>query len=326
MELKEKVLGFIRRQRLVTAGQTLVLGVSGGADSVVLAHVVDELRHELSVTLHMAHFNHRLRRGSDRDQKFVERLAAQLNIPLTIGVRRGKALSGKVPEERARQWRFKFFAGVVRCLNADAVVLAHTQNDVAETVLMRMLRGSGLYGLRAILPERRIEGVKVIRPLMEVTRNEVEAYIRRRKLGHCTDETNVRTDYLRNKVRLELLPLLGREYNPQICAVLAGLAKTAGEDYDLLQESFLQRAKENLVTSKGKVKIGLNFLARQHTAMRRMFMRHAFERLTGDVKQMTFAHIAQAQEMLERAPVGSIVHWPRSVKVVKGRKYLEFTL
>jgi len=321
MDFKNKVLEFIRKQRLVAAGETLVLGVSGGPDSVVLAHVLHQLRHVLSVNLHIAHFNHRLRRGSDRDQKFVERLAKELNIPLTVKVRRGTVK--KVSEDTARQWRLRFFVDTARRLNADAVVLAHTRNDVAETVLMRMVRGSGLYGLRAILPERQIEGIKVIRPMAEVTRKEVEAYLRRWKLAFCVDETNAQTHYLRNRMRLRLLPLLAKDYNPGIYDALAGMAKTAAEDYDFLQQNLLQRAKENLVSSKGKVRISLAFLARQHPAMKRMMMRYAFEQLAGDVNQLTFAHIAQA-EMLLRSSTGKGLHWPRSVSVVKTRQYLEF--
>jgi len=102
MDLKHKILEFIRKQHLIAPGETIVLGVSGGPDSVVLAHVMHELRHDLSVHLHMAHFNHRLRKSSDRDQKFVEQLAKGLNIALTVGVRRKGALCKKVSEEQAR--------------------------------------------------------------------------------------------------------------------------------------------------------------------------------------------------------------------------------
>ena len=290
---------------------------------MVLARLMQQLRHELSVSLYIAHFNHHLRRSSNRDQKFVQRLGLELNIPVIVGERREKG--SKVSEDQARRLRLGFFSGVMRHLKADALALAHTENDTAETVLMRLLRGSGLCGLRGILAERHIDGLRIIRPLLEVSRPQIEGYLKRNNLRFCVDETNRSTQFLRNKIRLKLLPQLAKEYNPKISAVLNDLAASAGDDYDFLQQVLAQRIKENVVSSKTTVRMGLAFLQRQHPALRRLLMRHAFERLTGDFKQLEFKHIAQAQELLQK-PAGSITHWPRAIVVKRQKKCLEFHL
>lgn len=322
MDLNTEVMNFIRSQRLIKPGTTLVLGVSGGADSTALARLMHGLRHELSLFLYIAHFNHRLRPTAGRDQKFVKELGRELNVPVVCGRREGKAVKA-MSEEQSRHLRLKFFAGVMRRCKADALVLAHTQNDAAETVLMRLLRGSGLQGLRGILPKREIEGMTVVRPLLGTSRAQIEAYLSTQKADFCTDESNARPDFLRNKIRLELLPLLAKRYNPQIVPALAELAQTAADDYDFLQKALITRIKENVVSFKGTVRIRIAFYGRQHAAMQRLLLRHAFERLSGGLEEMTFSHIAQAQRLIHR-PEGSVVHWPRSIKAARQKNHLVF--
>ena len=326
VELKNKVLAFIRKQRLIAPGSTVILGVSGGPDSVVLVQVMHALRHDLSVSLHIAHFNHGLRSTSDRDQEYVEQLAGRLNIPVTVRRQRKSIIKKKISEDQSRQWRYSFFFDLGKQLKAGAIALAHTQNDMAETVLMRLIRGSGLHGLRAILPQRNMAGFRVIRPLLELRRKDIEDDIRRCKLKYCVDETNARTDYTRNKIRLELLPRLAKEYNPNIVGVLVDLARTAAQDYDFLDRHLAQRITENVVSAKKKVTINLISMAHEHPAMRRLLMRYAYEQLTGDMKQMAFAHIAEAENLMNSRPVGSIVDWPQSVKVIKNKNHIEFTV
>jgi tRNA(Ile)-lysidine synthetase-like protein len=316
MNLTQKVLTGIRRQGLIIPGTTVVLGVSGGADSVALLHVMHALRHDLSLNLHIAHFNHHLRKSASRDQKFVEALASHLNIPVTIGKRPGRMIK-KLSEAQARQLRFDFLGKTAKKIQASAILLAHHQNDVAETVLMRLLRGSGLNGLRGILPQRVIDGVNVIRPFLDLNKAEIKSFLKASKLPFCEDETNQTDDYLRNKVRNDLIPKLAKEYNPQITSVLIDMAKTAGDDYDFLHAHVLQGFKESVVSKAGKVKIKLTSIKRQHPAMRRLILRHAFAELMGDTKQVSFAHIEETEDLIERMAAGAVVNWPRSVKAVK---------
>ncbi|MBI3314587.1 MAG: tRNA lysidine(34) synthetase TilS [Candidatus Omnitrophica bacterium] len=325
MNLTSRVLNFIRKEGLVKPGSLLVLGVSGGADSVFLAHCLHRLRHELSVRLHIAHFNHRLRKSSDRDQKFVEDLARHLNVPITVANRRGHLGFPKLSEDAARRKRFAFFAKVAAATGAEAVVLAHTANDLAETVVMRLLRGTGLYGLRGILAQRRMGDVTFIRPLIGVTRSSIESYLRKHKLDHCVDETNARPVYLRNKVRLELMPYLSR-LNPRIHSVLVDMAHTALDDYDYLEAQARQRLKESVVSSSQRVKIRIKNFTASHPSLRRLLLRLAFERLAGDTRQLTRAHVLGVEDMVKGGPCGAEVHWPRSVVVTRTRDFIEIHL
>ena len=193
----------------------MLVGVSGGADSMALLLALGHLRHDLGVNLSAAHFNHKFRPEAGRDERFVTNCCKQLNVPLIVGRRQGGRIR-QLSEDDARRMRFGFLIKTAGRLHAQCVALAHTRNDLAETVLMRLMRGSGLYGLRAILPRRSIEGIIFVRPLMGVDRADVEGYLKVRKTPFCTDATNFQTVYERNKVRLRLLPLLAREYNPKI--------------------------------------------------------------------------------------------------------------
>jgi tRNA(Ile)-lysidine synthase len=321
MNFEQRTFQFIGKNKLIAPRGLLVIGVSGGADSMALLSAMAGLRHDLGVRLHAAHFNHKFRPQAGRDERFVARWCGRLNIPLTVGRRPGRKIR-HLSEDDARQMRFEFFVRTARRLKAQSVALAHTRNDLAETVLMRLMRGSGLYGLRAILPRRCIEGVTFVRPLMGSTRKEVEDYLKARKVPFCTDATNRLTVYERNKVRLELLPLLVREYNPQIIDALSDLAATAGEDYEFLAVHARKQFKKVVIISGKKVKMDLKKIRHQHPAILRLMFRSMAESLTKDAAALTFEHI-QALENLAAADHHGTVDMPHRLKARKTSKYLE---
>ena len=325
MDLTKEILQVIIKQKLTKAGDILIVGVSGGADSVALLHILHQLRHRLGIKLHVAHFNHRLRSSADRDEKFVRSLSGKLGIP--ISVHRRKNISKiVVSEDNARQWRFEFFAKVAHQTKAQSIALAHTQNDLAETVLMRLLRGTGLSGLRGILSENKIAGEKFIRPLLSVQRSQIEKYLQAHRLDYCNDETNQQTHYLRNKVRLKLLPDLIKNYNSNLPNVLVDLAYTTQGDYDYLLTQAQELFKKNVKASKAKIKFKLKFFFKQHISMRRMLLRLSYENLVSNFNQLSFKHIQEVEDMLENRPVGTAVDWPQSVKVLKSKDELILTL
>ena len=301
-------------------GRVLV-GVSGGADSMALLLSLAGLRHDLGIQLHAVHFNHRFRPEALRDERFVITWCKQLNIPLTVGRRPGRTIR-HLSEDDARQMRFEFFVKTAVDLKAQSVALAHTRNDLAETVLMRLMRGSGLYGLRAILPRRCIEGVFFVRPLMGVNRLDVEDYLKAKKIPFCTDATNRQTVYERNKVRLHLLPLLAREYNPQIINALSDLAATAGEDYEFLSMRARKQFEKNVIVSKRRVKMDLRGIRRQHPAILRLMFRQMAESLTRDPAALTFEHIHALENLAAQIGQGK-VDLPHHLKAVKTQKFLE---
>ena len=322
MDLSEKILQVIKAQRLIKSGDTVLIGVSGGPDSVALLGVLSHLKYKLGVNLHVAHFNHRLRSKSDHDEAFVKSLAEKLNLQFHVHRRKSFSPSKSVSEDTARQWRLNFFIKVAQKISATSVALAHTQNDLAETVLMRLLRGAGLSGLRGILGENKIGGQKFIRPLLSIQRIQIERFLQRRHLNYCTDETNKQTAYLRNKVRLKLLPDLIKNYNSNLPNILVDLAYTTQADYNYLLTESQKLFKKNVKVSKTKIKIRLNFFFKQHPSMQRMLLRLSFESLVSNFNQLSFTHIQEVEEMLSSRPVGSIVHWPQSVKVLKSKDAL----
>jgi tRNA(Ile)-lysidine synthase len=321
MNFEQRIFQFIGKNKLIVPRGRVVVGVSGGADSMALLLTLAGLRHDLGVQLHAAHFNHRFRPEALRDERFVAGWCKQLNIPLTVGQRSGRKIRHP-SEDDARQMRFKFFIKTAIGLKAQCVALAHTRNDLAETVLMRLMRGSGLYGLRAILPRRCIEGVTFVRPLMGVNRKDVEDYLKAKKILFCADATNRQTVYERNKVRLHLLPLLAREYNPRIINALSDLAATALEDYEFLSMHARKQFDKMAIISKGQVKMDLKGIRRQHPAILRLIFRQMAESLTKDPAVLTFEHI-HALENLAAQSQNATVDLPHHLKAVKTQKFLE---
>lgn len=227
---------FIREQDLIPSGAAVLCAVSGGADSVTMLHILYRLRDQLGFSLAAAHYNHRLRGAeSDRDQQFVEQFVRlccgehRLSdgtilpaVPLYLGsgdVAGQARLRGTGVEETARDMRYAFLRQAAAEAGADLIATAHTANDNVETILFHLARGSGLRGLGGILPRRE----EIIRPLLTVTRPQVEDYLRRQCLPHMEDSSNWNDDYTRNRIRHQVLPVL-EELSPGFAARLADTA------------------------------------------------------------------------------------------------------
>jgi tRNA(Ile)-lysidine synthase len=190
---------------------------------------------------------------------------------------------------------------------------------------MRVIRGSGLYGLRAILPRRSMEGIIVVRPLLDVDRRDVEDYLRVRKTPFCTDTTNLQKVYERNKVRLGLMPLLAREYNPKIISALSDLAATAGEDYEFLSMHARRQFEKYAIVAKRKVKMDLKGIGRQCPAIVRLMFRQMAETLTGDPAVLSFDHIHVLENLAAQGGEGS-VDLSHHLKAAKTSKFLELSI
>jgi tRNA(Ile)-lysidine synthase len=230
----EKVLKYIRERQLLRPGERVVVACSGGADSVALLCVLAELREELGVVLSVAHFHHQIRGSeADSDQKFVENLAASLQLEFYSGSANAPqhASQRKISlETAARDLRHQWFAELIKEDKADKIATAHTLDDQAETVLMRILRGTGARGLAGIAP--RHEEKHLVRPLLTTTRSEVETYLNASGQAWREDSSNLDPGHTRNRVRHTLLPLLEREFNPAIRQTLSDLAAMAQAEED----------------------------------------------------------------------------------------------
>lgn len=225
--MENKILRFIQQHELVKAGETVLVGLSGGADSTALSLVLKNL----GFVIEAAHCNFHLRgEESDRDEAFVREFCREQNLSLTVTHFKTEEYAKKKKisiEMAARELRYDFFQKLMKSANIEKLAVAHHQNDQAETVLLNLIRGTGIHGLRGMLPQNG----NVIRPLLCVSREEILDYLIKKQQSFVEDSTNLCTDYTRNKIRLELLPFL-KELNPSI---IQGLNHTASVLNDVEQ-------------------------------------------------------------------------------------------
>ena len=315
----QKVKDTIKRYNLINKNDLIIVGVSGGPDSLALLHMLNSLKKEFKLELKVAHVDHMLRPGSYKDAEFVRALSVKLKLPFSSARIDIRALAKKGSiEEIARNARLDFFFREAAKIKAKKIALGHNFDDQAETVLMRILRGAGLYGLAGILPKRKIKGYEVIRPLLETRRKEIESFLLRRNIKARIDLSNLQDLYLRNKVRNKLLPLLEKDYNKNIKEVLANLAQSAGADYDYL----LGQAERSAKGVKSRIK--LKELLKLHTAIQRLIIRQIISKLKGDTRRITFQHIKEIEDLILNRPIRSVVDLPKAVSVIKKKDSLAF--
>ncbi|MCH5183329.1 MAG: tRNA lysidine(34) synthetase TilS [Oscillospiraceae bacterium] len=230
---EEAILAYLRENALLEQGMHVCVCFSGGVDSSVLLHLLFSLREELGLRLSACHFHHGIRgEEADRDEAFCASVCRELDIPLYHGAADVPALvrrTGKSPEEAARDARYDWFAVLGKKEGIDRFATAHHKNDQAETVLFRLLRGTTVAGLRGIPPKRG----DVIRPLLCLSRGEIEAYAREHGIAYCTDVTNFSEKHTRNYIRMTLLPAMER-VNPAATEAILRLSRYASEDEDAL--------------------------------------------------------------------------------------------
>lgn len=238
-KLQNNVLRFCREEKLFVSGSCVVAGVSGGADSIAMLHILHSLRRALGIELVVAHLNHHLRGvAAKMDQQLVAECAADLGLRFFGGsayVRERARRRDLSLEAAAREARLEFFRSVVRRTDASAIVLAHTADDQAETFLLRLLRGSGMSGLAAMAPLTELNRLLIARPLLRTDRSALLSYLRSNAIQWREDESNRDPAYTRNRVRHQLLPLLESEFDPAIRGILQRTAAILREDDKLLE-------------------------------------------------------------------------------------------
>jgi len=246
ISLEMQVEKTIKNENLIKEGERVLLGLSGGPDSLCLLYILSSLQEKLKFSLKALHVNHKLRgEEADADEAFVLNCCQSLKIPIKICKIDVEGLAKKehlTLEEAGRKARYAAFFSE----NFDKIAIAHNKDDQAETVLMRLLRGTGIHGLCA-MPYKREDGL--IRPLLDISRKQIESYCKENNLQPRIDKTNLEADYTRNKIRLNLIPLLEKEYNPNIKESLIRLSESAAEDDAYLQEEakkyFLKNGKKS---------------------------------------------------------------------------------
>ena len=309
----------IKKYNLIKPKDNLLIAVSGGPDSLALLLQLYALRKKLFLTLQVAHLDHGLRKGSWKDQKFVEKLTRKLKLPFFTERINGNLFKDKGSlEQLCRLARQEFLIKTAKKIKANKIVLGHNLNDQAETVLMRILRGTGLSGLSGIWPKREIHGLTFIRPLLETSRQEINRYLKLKKIKPCQDPTNREELFFRNKIRNNLIPLLKNNYNHNIVELLANLANNTAYDYD-----FLDQATKNSLNGNPR-NLNIKKLLKLHPAILRLKIRQSIENVQGDTRRIGFAHIQEIEDLLNNRPKWAIVDLPKGVSVQKTNFTLRF--
>ena len=295
----ERVRKTITRYNMLPRGSRAAVAVSGGPDSVCLLHVLLELAPAFGVSLSVAHLNHQLRGAeSDEDERFVAGLAARFGLPFY----RASADIAEAKdnlEQAGRRARRSFFAG----LAADRVALGHTRDDQAETVLFRLLRGSGLRGLAGIYPVTDGDSGRpsYVRPLIDATRGEVVEFLRGRGIPWREDSSNLDSRFARNRIRRSLLPQLARDWNPRIGESLAQLASLA-HDEERWWRSYIDDLSAGILLQRaGGIEMRASTLTEFPPAVSRRLIRRAITQVKGDLRRLEYDHVQTVLDLARQA-------------------------
>ena len=306
---------FIVQHKMIEDGETVLVAVSGGADSLALLYGLHALRTQLSCKLHVVHLNHCLRPDADADTEFVQQHAARLELPCTIQRAAVPRLvkEWKLSVEAAgRKARYQFYESVCTEVSATKVALGHHQDDIAETVLMNLIRGGGATGLKGISPVR---DAKFIRPLSGFTRQNIEAFLTSIDIVPRHDATNTDTAYLRNRIRGELIPQLTRDYNPNIKTGLSRTADVLGAESEYLdtaaREAFetcrIQGQHKNVVLNRRKFR-------QYHVALQRRMLRQSVSEMLGNMSDLYFAHCEAMLNLVEGDAPNTVLALPNDLR------------
>ena len=316
--LEEKILQTIEKFDMLSFNDRVLIGVSGGSDSVTLLSVLLSFKKKYNLSIFIAHLDHMLRgEESDKDVNFVKNLAQELGLLCEVKSCHLTELAHKEHlslEEAARKYRYKFYFETAKKIKANKIALGHNADDQVETVLMRFLRGSGLEGLMGIPPVRG----KIIRPLIECSREEIEEYCQEHKTRYRIDSSNKEIVYFRNKIRLELLPLLSKDYNKNIKDITLRLRNIVSEvSVYLNHETELSFKKVVKRENPETVIIDLKKFSSLHLALKRRIIRKSIEVVKGNLYCISFRHNNEILKLTEYQLGEKEIYLPDDVRVSK---------
>jgi tRNA(Ile)-lysidine synthase len=316
VSLIEDVRKTIQKYNMLNTGDKVVVGVSGGPDSLCLLHVLKDISIENNCMLYAAHLNHKFRgEAADADAVFVEAICKEWNIPAfieTFDVPAYIAETGLSPEEAGREIRYKLFDRIYKEVGANKIAVAQNLNDQTETILMRFMRGSGIDGLKGI------EAVRgnIIRPLLEIERSRIEAYCVENDLAPRMDKTNLEPVYQRNKVRLELIPYIEKNFNPNIMMALSRFSELVKDENDFMETQAARKLQAIVEFSEERAVIDVLKLSELHIALRRRLIRQCVEKLLNTLKGFEFRHFEGVLELTEKT-TGAAVMLPHKLKAYR---------
>lgn len=318
--LIERVLKTVRNYEMLKTGQTVLVAVSGGSDSVFLLQALNHLKNKLKLKkIVVCNLDHGIRgKESSEDSLFVKKIAESLNLgfihkKIDLSKIRSKGLS---TEEAAREERYKFFNDAARAVKADVIATGHTLDDQAETILMRIIKGASLKGIIGISPVREEGPLKIIRPLFELEKAEIEKYLDERGAEYRVDSTNAEPIYFRNTIRRDIMPFL-EKYNPRLKRVLCSLAEHLREDFEFIKEAKLKARGQESGVKDGEIEIKLKDLVLQPRAIQKEILRDLLEKSGGEVKKLSFKHWKEMEQLLKHKGKGRALDLPGDIRVTR---------
>ena len=318
--LTTKILQTIKCFQMVNDNDRILIGLSGGPDSVALTYILHSLRHTLGIELITAHFNHQLRGNAGEDENFCRKLSRELGLTFVIGTDdislRARQTKESL-EDTARKARYLFLSEQAARYSCAAVAVGHSQDDQAETLMMRLIRGSGMRGLASIYPivancnfAETSSKLRLIRPLLEVDRREIKVFLSKNQIAYREDPSNSDKRFTRNRLRHDIIPAIVAGFNPRLTETLSASAEIfrAEEDYmNMMSHKWFNQIAER---SNDKIKISVSLLNNEHLALVRRVVRLAFYYLRGTTRNLSKRNVDSLLSMLKPGKSGREIHLP----------------
>lgn len=323
----DKVLGTINKHNLIQKGDKIVLGLSGGPDSVCLLHVLNRLKKDFNIEIYAAHLNHQIRGiEAQKDALYVSKLCEDMGIVFfvkSINVPKYCENEGLSLEEGARKLRYEMFYEIKDKIKANKIAIGHNLNDQAETVMMRIMRGTGLTGLKGI---DYIRDNCIIRPILDVERSEIEEYCEAYNLNPRIDKTNLENIYTRNKIRLDLLPYMKDNFNSNVIESIVRMSNSLKSDNDYIEKEAEAKFREvSNVKEKGFVEINLDNFICLHDAIKVRVLRKSIKHILGDTNFVDQRHIEDIMSLESDSKVNKMLTLPRNIFVYRKKDSIILT-
>ena len=321
MNLINEVKRFIEDNNLISRGDKIVVGVSGGPDSLCLLHILNEIKQEYELTLIVAHVNHNLREEAKFEADFVEKVSKSLGLKFYLANVNIEELSKekkKSCEEVAREYRYNFFNEVVNNTGATKIAVAHNLNDNSETILMHIIRGSGIEGIKGIS----VKNNNIIRPLLSTTREEIEKYCVDNNLTPMIDKTNFETVYTRNKVRNKIIPMLS-EINPEVLNSITRLGNILSEEDEFISD-YIDKIYNDIKIEEKSIKISKAKFVNLPKGLQRRILRKAICEFKGDLIDISYKTLENAISSILISQNGNIIKVANGIKILINYDILEF--
>lgn len=317
--MKEKVIETIKKYNLIENGDKIVLGVSGGPDSICMLSILNEIKQDnnLNFEIVVAHINHMIRKEAIEDEKFVKEFCEKIQIPFyskSIDVKKFANNNNIGTEEAGRIARYEFFDEILKKTNSNKIAIAHNKNDKIETIIMNILRGSGIAGLKGIEP---IKSNKYIRPLIDCERYEIEEYCNKKEIEARIDKTNFENIYTRNKIRNIVIPYIKEEFNPNIVQTIDRLSDLVKEENEFL-ENLVKNTYQDLLIEEGKEEIILDIkkFNKQEKVIKSRILLYTISRLLGSTKGIEKVHIEDIIKLVSKNIGNKYLTPNKSIKIL----------